>query len=264
MLRGASLGLFMLLVGCGDDKTQKDPGPTNNSAVLSGAAVGANTASSAELRRVIPVSATGAGFEVGSGYVTRREPADANVYLAVPVKNTTSGLRCAIRAASIAWQDATGQALSSSTGMTSLQGSVGQNGTSFFSTCLQPNEAGYLVDLVPTATVFDSVARVVLSLGAEDQGWTLPEAAVVPTSYSTTATSVTVNYVNSGTAAATVLGSSRYFLLDATGPLGWNFLANDIVPLGPLAPGQTGSSANATLTFASQASKLHAFINFEQ
>jgi hypothetical protein len=91
----------------------------------------------------------------------------------------------------------------------------------------------------------------------------LPEAAVVPTSYSTTATSVTVNYVSSGTAAATVLGSSRYFLLDATGPLGWNFLANDI-PLEPLAPGQTGSSAHADMTFAGQASKLQAFINFQQ
>jgi hypothetical protein len=263
MLRAISLGLFILLVGCGEDKPSEDAGPTNNSAVMSGAAVGTNAASPADLRRVIPVSATGAGFEVGSAYVTRRQVADANVYLAVPVKNTTSALRCAIRATSLDWQDAAGQALASSTAA-SLQGSVGQNGTSFASTCLQPEETGYLVDISTTTALFSNAMRVGLSLGAEDQGWTTPQAAVVPTSYSATATSVTVSYVNSGTAAATVLGSSRYFLLDASGPLGWGFLDQDIAPAGPLGPGQTGSSADAAMTFAGQASKLQAFINFQE
>jgi hypothetical protein len=261
MLRGASLGLVLLLVGCGEDKPQKNPGPTNNSAVLSGPAVGTNAAPAANLRRVVPVSATGGGFEVGSGYVTRPDPTDPNVYLAVPVKNTTSGLRCAIRATSLAWQDAAGQSLTTAS-MGSMQGSVGQNSSGFANGCLQPNESGYLTDLAPTASVFDSVTRVVLSLSAEDQGWTTPEAAIVPTSYSASGTTLVVSYTNSGTAPATVNGG-RYFLLDASGPLGWGRLTNDIVPAGSLAPGQTGSVADATFAFAGQASELHAFINYD-
>jgi hypothetical protein len=262
MLRGASLGLVILLVGCGDDKAAENPGPSNNSAVLSGAAVGANTASSPELRRVIPVSATGAGFDVGvRAYVMRREPADANVYLAVPVKNTTSALRCAIRA-TVAWQGEAGPLPTSP--VPAVVGSVGQNGTTFGSACLQGKASGYVVAVDATATVFDDAASVALSLTAEDQGWTTPKAAVMPTSYSATATSVVVNYVNSGTAAATVLGSSRYFLLDATGPLGWRFLSQEIVPAEPLAAGQTGSIADAALTFAGQASTLQAFIDFQE
>jgi hypothetical protein len=262
MLRGASLGLVLLLLGCGEDKPQKNPGPTNNSAVLSGPAVGTNAAAAANLRRVIPVSATGGGFEVGSGYVTRPDPADANVYLTVPVKNTTSGLRCAIRATSLAWQDAAGQPLTTAA-TSSMQGSVGQNGSTFANGCLQPSETGYLVDIATTASAFDSVTRVVLSLSAEDQGWTTPEATIVPTSYSLTGASLVVSYTNSGTVAATVVGGSRYFLLDASGPLGWGFLSNDIAPAGPLAPGETGSSADNPFNFAGQASKLHAFINYQ-
>jgi hypothetical protein len=214
------------------------------------------------LRRIIPVSATGAGFEVGSAYVTRPEPGDANVYLAVPVKNTTSGLRCAISATSLAWQDANGQPLTTAA-TSAMQGSVGQNASGFANGCLQPNESGYLVDMATTASAFDSVVRVTLSLGAEDQGWTTPEAAIVPTSYSVNGSSLVVNYTSSGTAAGTVAGG-RYFLLDDSGPLGWGFLANEIVPVGPLAPGETGSSADNPFTFAGQVSKLHAFINYQQ
>jgi len=258
MLRSASVVLVILLVGCGEDKPSKNPGPTNNSAVLSGPAVGTNAAPAANLRRIIPVSATGGGFEVGSGYVTRPEPADANVYLAVPVKNTTSGLRCAIGATSLVWQGTDSVATSS------LQGSVGQNSSGFGNRCLQPGETGYLVDIAPTPSVFDSATGVTLSLSAEDQGWTTPEAAIVPTSYSLSGSSLVVNYTNSGTVTATVVGGSRYFLLDGSGPLGWGFLSNDIAPVGALAPGQTGTCADANFTFAGQASKLHAFINYQQ
>jgi hypothetical protein len=263
MLREVSLGLLALVVGCGDNKAESGPRSSNNSATLGGATVGTNAASAADLRRVIPVSATGAGFEVGSGYVTRPDAAASNVYLTVPVKNTAAGLRCAIRATSIAWQDAGGQSLTTTSTVTSLAGSVGQNGASVASTCLAPKETGYLVGLDTTTTLFGSAARVVVALSAEDQGWTAPKAAVVPTSYSSSGTSLVVNYTNSGTAAATVLGSSRYILLDDVGPIGWGFLSSNIVPAGPLAPGQSGSSSDATFTFAGRATGVRAFIAFQ-
>ena len=204
------------------------PGPSttaNNSAVLSGDALGAGIVLNSQLRRAISVSSTAANtaFRLGNAYATRNGANSETLYWFISVTNQSPGLQCFIRASTLEFRDSTGQTLVTDD-FTFVSGSVGANGASYTDTCLNSGETGYFFGIEledETPLVYSSVSNIVIAAIGGDGGFSVPPARIIPQSYSP---SLAVTVRNEGNGAARIGDFSHYFSLDeANLPLSWGY-----------------------------------------
>lgn len=249
--------LVVFLAACGGSGTPTpDPNPTpgpgpnptpnpnpmpgvvsNNSAVLTGAALGAGTTPNSELQKVIGSSLTGATptFRLGEAYATRTSADSQTLAWFVPVTNQSSSLQCFVQATSIEFRDSEGTTLAVDE-LDYVSGSVGvsQGSGSYTDTCLGGGETGYLFgieleDEVPS--VYSLVSAVVVATVGGETGFVAPAARLIPQSY-TVATADNESFIvgvrNDGTGAARFGEFSHHFLLDGGGrPLSWDYFRDD-------------------------------------
>jgi hypothetical protein len=162
------------------------PPPTlNNSADLSGAAIGTVAVDPTNTRRVVSVQMTTpvAGLESDQGYVTRSSTKTEAAFLIVPVRNTGTGYPCGIKATAVRWLNGT-----SSMGPNSesaFNGSVGTTASGTINSCLAPGETGYINTYATDSaglTPFSSVTSIEIDLVSAGEG-TASAASLIPNSY---------------------------------------------------------------------------------
>ena len=251
------LYLVALLVACGGSGTPTPaPGPTpnpnpapnpvpapNNSAVLTGAALGAGTTPNRELQKVIGVSPSpNPAFRLGAAYATRTSVDSQTLDWFISVTNQSDSLLCFVRATNIEFRDSTGATLVVDE-LDYVSGSVGvgQESDLYTDTCLQGGETGYLFGIeleLEVASVYSLASSVVIGALDGDAGFTVPAARLIPQRYAVADTfAVTVR--NDGTGAARLGEFSHYFLLGDDGrPLTWDFFGDDVAG-DPVAAGDT-------------------------
>jgi len=267
--------------GGGGDAGSADapPGPRpNNSAMLSGPAVGSGALPLSDVRHVVPATVVsgGTGFQVGASATISRLSTivDSGAYLALPITNTTAGLRCYVAAHDLVWLDGAGTVLRDA--VTYVQGSVGSPvpqiaPPSAGAVCLVPGESGYLLDVVASPGIYGPVARVTVALTAQDAGYELlPGAIVLPTGYRITTpdtlATLAIDFRNTGSAAVSVgMGFHRYVLLDDAGnPVHWSFADDATTPPTDLLPGQSGTATyNLPNIYDGQAMRMKAYVDFD-
>lgn len=281
------LYLVALLAACGGSGTPTPaPGPNpnpnpvptpNNSAVLTGAALGAGTTPNRELQKVIGVSPSpNPAFRLGAAYAARTDPDAQTLYWFIEVTNESGRLRCLVGATNIELRDSAGTVIAVDE-LDFVSGSVGfgplEEGVGYTDTCLAARAAGYLSgtvtgDETPSAYALVSTVTVAALTGAD--GFTAPAARLIPQSYNVTGSatgSVTddafaVTVRNEGTGAATLGQNSVYFLLDEAGrPLFWDNFADDGAGL-PVEPGGT-QRLSGGLAYRGQAARLQVQLSFE-
>ena len=205
------------------------------------------------LRKTVPLtlSAGGADFAVGDGYLFSDTLIPQFAYFAVPVRNLGPTMHCFVHvsAGSYQWNTSQGSA-PVDLGQPYLTGSVGDVGSGIYSqACLAPGETGLMVDLEQStdgSDLFTPTTSIMLALETPLDG-TTPAAALVPQSYTDTAGALTVTFLNVGTGEGDIdnnLGS--YLVMDTGGlPTAWGLL-NEL-PQGLLDVAQEGTGTGAPL-----------------
>ncbi len=253
-------------LGCPDSEPSASQA-ANNSAFLTGAALGTAEEGIDLLRKEIEVNlTTESSLRLGTAWAMRSTSSQPGVYLAIEISNPTAELVCRIAAQPYQWRDAGGGALETRERVYAT-GTVADPDPLYSTTCLGQNETGYLLD-VTSDDLFDQLASVDLELSSTAEGAALPEAALVPTAYSLgDAGRVEVAFENTGTAAGTLdpeaVFNGEFVLLDDQGaPLLWATFADDLTPTdGVVAAGAEGSLAGS-LQYAGCASAMRVFLAF--
>jgi hypothetical protein len=223
------------------DATSSQPAaaaPTlNNSADLSGTALGDVAFAPDGMRRSVPVEVDQGALqlELGDAYLTRADDGET-AYVTIPVKNGGTGHPCFIEAMPFQWLAADGTVLNDSTQTTFVYGSVGDMGSGIFTdTCLGPGESGYLIDIeISTGEPFFSgTASIKLGISSSRSG-TSSAGHLVPQEYDVGTCSgqrsMRAVALNDGSAPVALTGSttgSLVVFLDADAvPAGWTFFEN--------------------------------------
>ena len=263
-----------------------NPAPTpvfspNNSAVLTGAALGAGTTPNSELQKVLSVSPSpNPAFRLGAAYAARTGPDAQTLYWFVEITNDSGRLQCLVGATNIELRDSAGTVIAVDE-LDFVSGSVGfgplEEGAGYTDTCLAAGAAGYLSgtvteDEAPSAYALVSAVTLAALTGAG--GFTAPAARLIPQSYTVTGSvsggvsdgdtdsEFAVTVQNEGTGAATLGQNSVYFLLDEAGhPLFWDNFADDGAGLS-VAPGGT-QRLSGPLAYRGQAARLQVQLSFE-
>lgn len=247
-LRFVTTMLVLMLAACGGPTTPPpEPNPTpdpvpapipdptpgpgataNNSAVLSGAALGSGITPNSELRREISASVTGenTAFSLDSAYATRTTADSETLYWFITVTNQGSGLQCFVKASVLEFKDTAGQTLTTSD-LAFVSGSVGVGSTVYTDTCLGRGETGYFFGIEVAdgaSTLYSSVDSIVIATLESDAGFSAPAARLIPQSYAVSDEAFSVTVANEGTGAAKLGELSSYFLVDENDlPLEWGF-----------------------------------------
>lgn len=246
------------------------PQEGNNSALMSGPAVGTNTINVADLRKAIAVNVLGAHPHLvfGQAYATRSSTTSDPAYVVLPLTNVGAEPLCFVNLSNLAYRTAAGTALVSN-GLTYVQGSVRTMTASSIATdtCIAPGESGLVTD-IRTAVGYSAVASMEFSVQATAGGSTLPQASVVPQGYSvlpvSTYQSLAVTLKNTGSGPARLGSLNHRWVLfdDAMIPLHWGFVSNVVAPQGSLAAGATGSIAQNALFYAGAGRKVLVSLDF--
>ena len=237
---------------------------TDNAATISGGSTGMCSGVTL-LRKKIPLtlSAGGADFAIGDGYLFTDASTPQFVDFAVPVRNLGSTMNCFVHVSTGSYEWNTSQG---SAPVELLQpyvtGSVGDVGSGIYSqSCLAPGETGILVDLEQStdgSDLFTPMTSIALALETPLDG-TAPPAALVPQSYADSGGALTVTFLNVGTGAGDIDNLGSYLVMDSGGlPTAWGFL-NEL-PQGLLDVGQQGTGTADPLNCGST---VRAYIAFD-
>ncbi len=250
----------------------------NNSAVLSGAAIGKGTTSVDNLRKQIAVTVLGQGtlpLTVGTAYATRSSTSSYldYAYIILPVTNTGNQLLCYIELAGLTYRNASGVALADP-GYTYVRGSVGKqsifSSNYYTNSCLAPGETGWVIDI---ESIYSNVAAMEFTFESSSSALSAPTARVIPQSYTVNpiadgggqSLAVTVTNIGSGSAQISGFGNLLVLFDDAMRPLFYD-VASDVMPSNGLIP----VSGTATLTtdylgsyYEGSGQKLLVFVDFE-
>lgn len=248
-----SLILVLILAACaGGNTTPKvetplvpalpnsNPGEraaSNNSAILIGAEIGSNVASVDNLRKTLTVllPEDTKGIEFINAYATRNSVSNETLYWLMEFRNTSSTTACFIQFNNIRLKDSAGTRLLSKN-RSFIYGSVGHNSskTIYTSTCLAPNQHGFLIgieiaDSVPnvysrTSQIEISKIEITTTLEPAPQKVS-PITYTVENARSLSRLDVTVKNESQD---AFELGASLYVLLDDDNKgLEWGYLLKD-------------------------------------
>ncbi|HEY2901085.1 MAG TPA: hypothetical protein VGL59_10950, partial [Polyangia bacterium] len=183
----------------------------NNTADMTGAALGQTAINTAVQRKKIEVRAEGIipDLMVGDGYLWRPTATSESAYLSIAITNIGTSMLCSIKGISYRWLDAAGNALAmpDPNDRIYVDGSVGMlSDGDFTDSCLGPGEQGYFTDVKTTddtSLLFSQVATVAFSLSGPFSAGTAPAGKLVPQSYDVgtcpTMNAVRVTLTNTGT-----------------------------------------------------------------
>jgi hypothetical protein len=267
----------MLCVACGPTPALPSFSGNNNSAVLTGPAIGSGTTTNSALQKALSVSVAGpsAVLPVGRAFALRADSTSESTRVVVEVRNTGKTARCFITATGLELRDGAGATVISRP-TTFVQGSVGQVGPGnkpiLTDTCLAPGEAGWLMTifLAPKGEQLFSRAQSVVFRWDNASGDAIltPVPKLTPTGYRVATGAIDVAFTNDGAGAALLSEHfSKYLLLDAEGlPLFWGFLTTRTIPTdGLIARGSEGS-VEGTLPatgYTGTSSSLRPFLDFD-
>lgn len=202
----------------------------NNSALLSGDVIGTNTSAASNLRKsdiTLDVLNTNASIVLDSLQVTRSSATSTAAYVFISAVNISENTICFIKINSIIARDSGGTMLGSNS-FTFVKGSTRDVGGGIYtSTCMAPGEKGYITSIF--LDVYDSIHTIEIgSVSFNASSSTIPDAKIIPTSYSASAdsfsTSVSVTVKNNGVSSVEAALFSSYILLDDQGyPLYYSF-----------------------------------------
>ena len=249
------------------------PKPTdtpNNSAKLSGAAIGDGSANTEQLRKELALNlvATNADFSLGKAYAVAESlgSKDEALYWVIPVKNISKQFHCFINLSTIRYKDAKG-ALLAEDRATFVVGSVGEEDGFFQDNCLKPDEQGYFVG-TDTNAVHNKVSSLEVESVATDTFGLLPaETKVIPQSYEVEAAGgksqiITVAVKNEGPDTVDLSGGATTILLDEDGaPLYWETSSEAEEQEGALAVGETGQ-LSTELEYEGRSAALYVSVLF--
>lgn len=263
----AGNGNYMLVPSNADTSLPSIPFTGNNSALLSGAAIGTGTAAVGDLRKQIAVTVLGQNdsFAIGTAFATRPSTSSDAAYIVLPVTNTGSQTLCFVKLTGLTYRDAGGAALTAPD-FTFVDGSVEKvSSTIFTDTCLVPGETGMVHDI--TTNLYSAVAKMEFTFESGSPPIGVPTASVIPQSYTTPSTSsapvITVKNVGSGPANIGG-GTSTWFLLDdANQPLSWGFAFTDPSIPSVLVPVSGTATIPGYGFYDGSGSKLLVFVDFE-
>ncbi len=291
-LRFVTTMLVLMLAACGGPTTPPpEPNPTpdpvpapvpdptpgpgaaaNNSAVLSGAALGSSITPNSELRREISASVTSENttFSLDSAYATRTTADTETLDWFIAITNQGSSLQCFIRASVLEFRDSAGRTLTTDD-FTFVSGSVGvdQSLDTYTGTCLGGGETGYLfgIELEDDAlALYSSVDSIVIATLESDGGFDASAARILPQRYTVTGGGPSVTVRNEGTSAARIGDFSYFFFLDESNlPLTWGFFDNDLNSLNDnpvVDPGETHILEEPFSFYGGFSSKVQVQVDF--
>lgn len=207
----------------------------DNSADMTGATFGTDAFDVTQRRRTVPVTVATpfAGIALGPAYFTRPIAGDESAALTLVVTNSGTDFPCFVTATTYQWLGATGQVLSTTSGLY-LDGLVGFVNVTDTDTCLAPGETGYFTDVQAAegSPLYSAVASVSIGLASSGSG-TTPAAKFVPNRYDigTCAGNRTLRVEGIASGAEVSVGDlggdlAPAIFLDATGlPVGWSLLS---------------------------------------
>ncbi len=271
--------LAALFIACGCSPAPVPPPflGDNNSAVLTGPAVGTSANAIATLRKPLTVSVAGpsATLPAARAFALRPSSTTESTYLVVEVSNAGTTPLCFISYKELEVRDSAGLTLKLRQGGF-VQGSVGQLGSRskpiLTDTCLAARERGLILDIALATSgeqVFTRAESIVFRWDtATESEPAMPAPKLTPTAYSvTSAGAVNVAFTNTGSGEALMVGHfSRFVLLDPEGlPLFWGFIRDKTSPSGGRIPaGGEGSVEEGTTSgYGGAATRLRAILDFD-
>jgi hypothetical protein len=187
-----------------------------------------------DLRRQIQLTMHAETTMSGHAYVMRSSLTTPYVDVAFVISNSNPGLRCFVKAESIAWKAADGTLIPGDEHqMTYISGSVANSNDSPTTTCLGPSEKGYFLEIQATqegmGSLFDRLAEIELTLSVSPSSFERPGYRVLPTAWQGSKNKLMVTFKNMGIQPAPLeLGQGEFILTDGDGqPLTWGFLDVD-------------------------------------
>ena len=238
----------------------------NNSAVLSGPALGSGTTDVSFLRKEVPVTVQtpNSSFELGSiAYVMRdRTDQTASTWL-FSVRNVSDQIQCFVQLEDVVLRDAEGQVLLDD-GTTFAYGSVADLGSNIWtSSCLDTGEQAYFIGIDIDTNYADIASFSVSGFDAIADGgrFRAPPTTVTPQSYSVSERDISIAVQNAN--AATELRSSLYIQLDdADEPLTWGF-ASDTSDNSILQAGEARLLTSFDFYEGPVSQKIYVTVNFD-
>lgn len=241
----------------------------NNSAILSGAAIGKGTTAVTELRKQLAVTVLGQhpSLTVGAAFATRSSKSTDTIYTVIPVTNTGGDTLCFVILDNMTYRDSTGAVLlADQSGYVS--GSVRKLSAPVSTdSCLAPGETGVATGI--ETNLYAKVAKIEFELTSSTyNSVSVPAAKVIPKSYtfSPTTSGLSIALENVGTVGAVISGGiSKWVLLDDSAhPLSWSF-AFTPPSSGTVVLPASGTSAitDSFVSYDGTGSKLLVFVDFE-
>ncbi len=263
-----SLLMFFIIFNCISDKEDDIPDKiftgNNNYATLNGDTIGSGTTDNTLLRKEISISIINPDdkFSFGPSYATINSISNSGTYSVIQITNNSSQGFAFIKINTIIYKDSAGQTLSTnSSGFTYIKGSLGDVGHGIYtSTCLAPNEIGYIV-LIDNNSVFDNLSAIEIGSIEYDPDVGDPVTKVIPQSYVCSDNEdIIVTVKNTGNSDVSPGIGSYYILMDSSdNPLNWGFLFFESSSL------ETDSDEILTATswYSGASTRLYAIIDFE-
>jgi len=249
------------------------PKPTdtpNNSATLSGAAIGDGSASTEQLRKELSLTLTEANpdFELGKAYAVAEDLGSQSgaLYWVIPVTNVSEQFHCGISLSRLRFKNENDEVLSEKE-TAFVVGSVGKEDRFFQDNCLRPEEQGYFVG-TDTRAVHSRVDSLEVDGIITNTFGLLPaETRVIPQNYTVEeavgkSQIVNIDVKNAGPDTVDLSGGATIILLDDEGlPLYWETTTETEEQAGSLAPGGTGR-VSGEFAYEGRATTLYVSVLF--
>jgi hypothetical protein len=254
--------------GSGSAFTGTFPG-ANAYALIDGADFGDGTADVSELRKRISVelsAGTSGNFSVPSElYAMRSSPNSDALFLVIPVTNVSNAAWGGVHVDDIVLLDDDDAPLHSGTlAFRSVQASVFGNEHGIVSNnWLAPNETGcaFVIELY----YYPDVAALRCTVQAHYAVKQETNAEVIPQGYTLSGGALIITFANTGTRTVEFDDYLYWVGLDASGmPLLWGLDSEDLVPSNRiLAPGESGSITDASVSYRGTIEQIVVFIDYE-
>ena len=242
----------------------------NNSAILSGGAIGSGTEALASLRKTVPVTLTTPreGLELSAdAYVTRGSATSETPYWLFTIRNTAEETVCFVRLNTVNVLDASGAVIETDE-FDFIYGSVKQTPSSatWTDTCLEPGQSAYSIG-ISTDISYSDISRFSVA-GFEEPlaGVSEPAGQLKPRNYTVSASSglsmFSLAVENVGSAAALFdIGLYIPLAADST-PLHWGFVLGE--PEGTLINANSTEIFEESVMYTGAAERLYITLNFER